>query len=328
MPMPAPMLTQQPFVVLWRVMDQCNLSCPFCAYDKRLTFARRLANPTEVARMIDLLAAWQDQSGRPVVLSWSGGEPTLWPALPEMSLRAADAGLRQSLTTNGTTLGSAAIRQLLAGRMAEVTISVDALGDMHGALRGWRGAFDKLAEWVPRLVADAGGGLRLRANVVLVRQTIAEFPALCEALADWGIRTITFNQLGGRDRPEFFPAHRLRREDIAHFAKQLPALRKFMPDVQILGGDAYVDRIVSSTADEMLPISGCRVAEDFLFIDEAGQVAPCAFVGNHFGVATGDLRSTGDLEDLTRRICTRQRAEPAAACHNCMSTQQFSKFAA
>lgn len=325
---PVPTLDQRPFVVLWRVMDQCNLACPFCAYDRRLAFPRRSANPAEVARMIDLLAAWQDQSGRPLVLSWLGGEPTLWPALSEMSLRAAQAGLRQSLTTNGTTLGSAEIRQLLAGRMAEVTISVDAMGNMHGALRGWRGAFDKLAEWVPHLVTDAKGGLRLRANVVLMRQTIAEFPELCAALAGWGVRTITFNQLGGRDRPEFYPEHRLRPEDIALFAKQLPALRKSMPDVQILGGEAYVGRIISSTANEPLPISGCRVAEDFLFIDEVGQIAPCAFVGDHFSTTTGDLRSTDDLFALTRHICTRQRADPAAACRNCMSTQQFSKFAA
>jgi organic radical activating enzyme len=101
-------------------MDHCNLACPFCAYDRRLTFPRRSVDPGEVARMIDLLAAWQVQSGRPAVLSWLGGEPTLWPALPEMSLRAALAGLKQSLTTNGTTLGSAATRQLLAECLLQV----------------------------------------------------------------------------------------------------------------------------------------------------------------------------------------------------------------
>lgn len=277
--------------------------------------------------MIDLLAAWQVQSGRPAVLSWLGGEPTLWPALPEMSLRAALAGLKQSLTTNGTTLGSAATRQLLAERMSEVTISVDALGDTHGALRGWRSAFYKLAEWVPRLAAEAGGRLKLRANVVLMRQTIDDFPELCSALAGWGIHTITFNQLGGRDRPEFYPAHRLRPEDIIRFSERLPALRQSLAGVHILGGEAYIDRIARSAANETLSISGCRVAEDFLFIDEAGQVAPCAFVGDHFGVATSDLRTAGDIDELTRHICSRQIADPAAVCRNCMSTQQFSKFA-
>jgi MoaA/NifB/PqqE/SkfB family radical SAM enzyme len=317
----------QPFVVLWRVMDQCNLACPFCAYDRRLTFPRRSAETGEVARMIDLFAAWQVQSGRPLVLSWLGGEPTLWPALSEMSLRASRVGLSQSLTTNGTTLGSAATRKLLAERMAEVTISVDALGDTHGALRGWRGAFDKLAEWVPRLATAADGRLKLRANVVLMRQTIDDFPELCHALAGWGIRTITFNQLGGRDRPEFHPEHRLRPADIARFSERLPALRESLSDVHILGGEAYIGRIARSAAEETLPISGCRVAEDFLFIDEAGQAAPCAFVGDHFGITTRDLRTASDLIALTHQICARQSANPAIACRNCMSTQQFSKFA-
>lgn len=278
--------------------------------------------------MIDLLTAWQDHSRRPVVLSWLGGEPTLWPDLPEMSLRAAAAGLRQSLTTNGTTLGSPPMRALLAECMSEITISVDAPGPTHDALRGWSGAFDKLADWVPRLAAEAGDKLRLRANVVLMRETIDDFPRLCIVLASWGVRTITFNQLGGRDRPEFFPSHRLRPQDITRFSQSLGNLRAALPDVQILGGDAYVGRIASATAGQALPITNCRVAKDFLFIDETGQIAPCAFVGDHFGTVTGDLRKPADLDALIHRICTRQSDTPAAACQNCMSTQQFSKFAA
>ena len=278
--------------------------------------------------MIDLLAAFQDRADRPVVLSWLGGEPTLWPALAEMSERAAGAGLRQSITTNGTTLGSAAVRHMLAERMAEITISVDALGEAHGTLRGWRGAFDKLAAWVPQLAAERGPETALRANVVLMRQTIGEFPALCARLADWGITTITFNQLGGRDRPEFYPDHRLRPEDVAWLARVLPGLRATLPGVRILGGDAYVDRIAQSAQDGALTIRGCQVARDFLFIDEAGRVAPCAFVGDHFGVTTGDLRRAEDLVALTSGLCDRQLAQPAAACRNCMSTQQFAKFAA
>lgn len=65
---------QNQLVSLWPVVDQCNLACPLYAFDRRLTFPRRLSDPDEVARMIDALAAWQDQTGRPVVLSWLGGD--------------------------------------------------------------------------------------------------------------------------------------------------------------------------------------------------------------------------------------------------------------
>ena len=68
-------------------------------------------------------------------------------------------------------------------------------------------------------------GPRLRANVVLMRNTIADFEALCMELAGWGIAEITFNQLGGRDRPEFFPAHRLLPDDAAWLTSEIPRLR-------------------------------------------------------------------------------------------------------
>lgn len=322
-----------PFVVLWRVMDQCNLACPFCAYDKRLAFPRAAVDPDEVRRMIDLLGDWQGQAGRPVVLSWLGGEPTLWDHFDEMTARAQAAGLTQSLTTNGTTLGSAKVRDMLADRMTEITLSVDAVGAQHEELRGWRGGFAKLEIWVPKLadaITAAGREVRLRTNVVLMHQTVKGFDALCDRLADWGVAQITFNQLGGRDRPEFFPAHRLTAEDVAAFQAALPTVRARMVarGVSILGGDSYVDRIASSAVDARLPISSCGVARDFLFIDEACRVAPCAFVEGYFGIKTHDIRTVADLAAVTPRLCGAQARRPADVCADCMSTQQFSKFAA
>lgn len=320
---------QNPFVILWRVMDACNLSCPFCAYDKRLDFQRSSVDPREVARVIDLLATWRPQ-GRPVVLSWLGGEPTLWPDFPEMVDRARSAGLIQSVTTNGTTLGSPKLRARLVENFKDITISVDALGKTHEDLRGWPGGFAKLATWVPQLAKAGGAGLNLRANVVLMRQTLEDFEQLCLTLARWGIKTITFNQLGGRDRPEYFPAHRLRPRDVEALQTRIADLRSRLAKdgVRLLGGADYVARIEESSRDGCLPIKNCQVAQDFLFIDEACRIAPCAFVGGHFGLRTQDLCRVNDLDRLASNLCQMQQVTPHAACDNCMSTQQFSKFAA
>src|SRR5438045_2705827 len=67
--------------------------------------------------------------------------------------------------------------------------------------------------------------LKLRVNVVLMRQNVAGFAKLCSELAAWGIAEITFNQLGGRDRPGFHPAHRLRLADVDVLEAQLPQIR-------------------------------------------------------------------------------------------------------
>ncbi len=325
-------LKQNPFVVVWRVLDHCNLACPFCAYDKRLRFARRQVDEAEVFRFVDLLAQKQAGSERRHLISWLGGEPTLWKALPQVSAAAQKAGLGQSLTTNGTTLGSAKVRQLLLDRFDEITLSIDGFEDVHDGLRGWRGAFEKLRVGISKLREEResmGVSCRLRANIVLMRRNLGRFAELCHTLADWGIEEITFNQLGGRDRPEFFPMNRLRPADATRLAGLVPGLRSELVQkgTTLLGGDPYVRRIGDTTLDRPLAIGRCGVAQDFWFIDEEGTIAPCNFVEDHFGLNIRDLRSVQDLEALSDTLCSRQARFPAASCANCMSTQQVAKFA-
>ena len=72
-------------VVVWRVTERCNLQCPFCAYDRRLNRPRNSADPEEIRRFAAVLAQWRDFAGRPVLLSWLGGEPLLWEPLTALT---------------------------------------------------------------------------------------------------------------------------------------------------------------------------------------------------------------------------------------------------
>ena len=318
-------------IVLWRVTNHCNLACPFCAYDKRLRLPREEADPARVARFIDLLGAWRAATGQPVLLSWLGGEPLLWAPRTELDARAAEQNVDLSLTTNATRLGAPHVRAELVRRYREVTISIDGMADFHDAMRGWRGAFAKLAQTVPALVAErdvAGAGLKVRVNIVLMRDNVAGFAPLCRMLAGWGVDEISFNQLGGRDRPEFYPSHRLCPDDVARLADELPRLRCELAQMgtTLVGGAAYLERFADSVAGRPLPITDCRVAEAFLFIDEAGRVAPCSFAPEHFEISVDDLHSPADLEALPQRLRSHQRANAPRDCADCPSTQQFAKF--
>jgi len=318
-------------IILWRVSNHCNLACPFCAYDKRLGLLREKADPAQVARFIDLLGAWRSATGRPALLSWLGGEPLLWAPRAELDARALEQGVDLSLTTNGTRLGAPRVRTELVRRYREVTISIDGMADFHDAMRGWRGAFDKLAQTVPALIAErnaTGAPLKVRANIVLMRDNIAGFAALCRVLADWGVDEISFNQLGGRDRPEFYPDHRLRAGDVAQLADEIPRLRAELgwAGTTLVGGTAYLDWFADTAAGRPLPVADCRVAETFLFVDEAGRIAPCSFAPEHFEASVDDLRSPADLDALPQRLRALQRAHPARDCADCPSTQQFAKF--
>jgi MoaA/NifB/PqqE/SkfB family radical SAM enzyme len=266
------------------------------------------------------------------MVSWLGGEPLLWAPLPELTRYFHnDLGLHLSTTTNGTTLRQSEVREHLAAHYRELTVSVDAIGGAHDRLRGWPGGFAGIRDGVKALARERGSAaLKLRANVVLMRATITAFPELCEELATWGIDEITFNQLGGRDRPEFFPANRLLPAQVDALRAELPDLAKRLAarGVRLAGGDAYLDRFAASARGEPWRVDDCRAGERFLFIDERGFAAPCSFTAEECGIPIAEITSADALRSLPAEFARRRMARLPAACRDCHSTQVFAKFAA
>jgi MoaA/NifB/PqqE/SkfB family radical SAM enzyme len=321
-------------IVLWRVTTHCNLSCGFCAYDRRLPIPRHEADLNPVARFGRILGNYQQLTNERVLLSWLGGEPLLWRPVFELSKTLRDVHrIDISATTNGSTLHLPQVVAAIVASFSELTVSVDGLAAFHDQSRGSAGAWLRLRAAVKALVRardDAGARLKLRANIVLMRDNIGEFAALCRELADWQIDEITFNQLGGRDRPEFFPAHRLRPRDVQALRSTLPALRAelLQRSVRLCGSDAYLARIEATAAERELAIADCTPGERFLFIDEAGRVSPCSFTSGTYGLPLDSIVSANDLLALPTRFQAARDAKRATVCDDCPSNHVFTKFAA
>jgi len=315
-------------VVVWRITERCNLGCDFCAYSRALGRSRQNAETEEVRRFGRLLQEFRQVTGRRVLMSWLGGEPLLWPQLTELSeYFTTELGLALSTTTNGTALGSPSISRLLANHFSELTVSIDGLAEFHDHVRHAPGLFAALRENVHRFAALHAGTL-LRANTVLMRGNIADYPALGRELAGWGFRELTFNQLGGNDRPEFFPENRLLPSQIETFAAVLPPLRAEMAarGVTVRGSAAYLHRLEATARGERLPMPDCAPGQRFLFIDEHGVVSPCSFTTAGYGVPIAEIRDLADLQALPERFATLRRAQCLAPCLDCHSTQVFEKF--
>lgn len=319
-------------IVVWRVTQRCDLSCRFCAYDRSLSWPRREADATVIRRFGKVLSEYQHAAKDPVLVSWIGGEPFLFRPLRELNVFfTRELNLRLSATTNGTTLGSAATREHILDHFTELTISVDGIGAAHDNLRGWHGGYAALRQAVMQLAETKRRRQRgpwLRANVVLMRQTLSGFEQLCVELAGWGIEEITFNQLGGRDRPEFFPTHRLLPEDASWLTEEIPRLRRRLAGlgVNLKGGDNYLVRIQASSADEKIPVADCRPGERSLFINEAGIVSPCNFTTRGYGVSLDELDCVDSLRELPKRFAESRMATHLPPCADCHSTQVFEKF--
>lgn len=319
-------------VIVWRVTEVCDLACPFCAYDRALSRPRAAAHAADVMRFGALLGEYARIHRREVLVSWLGGEPLLWKPLLETS-RAfrREFGLRASVTTNGTRLDEKMVRERIVEDFDEITVSIDGVGSEHDRRRGTAGLCARLENSVRRIKEQklkSGRGPRIRVNTVLMRDNIHSFESLCLALAGWGVEELTFNALGGRDRPEFFADHSLLPEQIERFCEQLPRIREraAQTGLTVLGSDRYLERLAASTRNHPLPIADCRPGQQFMFVDERGAIAPCSFTAHGHGIRLNEIRAVDDLICLPARFAERKRAEMPAPCYDCPSTQVFGKF--
>lgn len=320
----------QPLVVVWRVSESCAMACKFCGYSRELRRERLAANPVDVLGFGSVLSEVQRAGGRSVLVSWLGGEPLAWNPLPEVSHSfARDFALRLGVTSNGLPLASKALRAMLIDDYEQVTISIDGLGPFHDWVRSQSGHFARIRELVAQLrCEDAAGRLVLRVNTVLMRDNIAAFPAFCAAMADWGFHELTFNQLGGNERPEFFAKHRLLPQQIQRFSEDLPALRERMlcRGLSIRGSDRYLARIAATTQGVAIPVEDCQPATEFLFIDASGYISPCSFSSAEYRVHVSEITSVAQFDDLPRRFRALRLRRRLAACNDCHATHLFDKF--
>ena len=321
-------------IVVWRVTERCNLSCKFCAYDREIDRIRRDASPEQILSFSKVLADYQNATGDGVLVSWLGGEPLLWPQLTELSVTLSkQLKLRISTTTNGTLLSNEKIRRHLLECYSELTASVDGLSQFHDVSRGWKGGFELLGKSVRALAAEKHRnkfGPIIRVNVLLMRDNIRMFPEICAELCDWGVEEITFNQLGGVDRPEFFPAHRLLPEDVMWLAHKVPELTKELAkrNVKLRSHDVYLARLKATAENFRVPVTDCHPGEKFLFVDEAGRIAPCNFTAAEYGISVNEFRSVETLKQLPARFAEMRSRRRSSFCDDCHSTQVFEKFAA
>jgi MoaA/NifB/PqqE/SkfB family radical SAM enzyme len=319
-------------VIVWRINTHCNLGCPFCGYSRDLRRTRTAANPDQVIAFAALLRDYCAKYAREVLVSWLGGEPLMWPPLMNLSRQFKHGfHLRVGVTTNGTMLNSADMRQHVIADYDEITISIDGIGEFHDRARSAPGLYQELKDAIMslrELKVRTGSGPLIRVNTLLMRTNIYQLERLCLSLAEWGVEELTFNQLGGVERPAFFADNRLLREHIEWLRHELPGIRERMAGLglRICGSQRYLERIASTVHGVKIPIFDCKPGQSFLFIDEDGFIGPCSLTTKGYGERLDEVRSSEDLYQLSVRLAARKCEKMLAPCVDCMSTQMFGKF--
>ena len=147
-------------VVVWNSTKTCNLKCMHCYMKSDARKYQDELSTAEAKKFIDDLAAFHVP-----VLLFSGGEPLIRPDFFELAAYAAAAGVRPTLSTNGTLITREVARRIKEIGVGYVGISLDGLRDVNDTFHGVAGAYEKAMQGIENCVAVGQRvGLRFTIN--------------------------------------------------------------------------------------------------------------------------------------------------------------------
>jgi Fe-coproporphyrin III synthase len=162
-----------------KLTSRCNLRCVMCKYWQTET-----EDTLSSERWREVFAELTDLGCRK--LHFSGGEVFLRRDFLDLVESARARGLKVNVTTNGTLIDRASARRLVDLGVNSVSISLDAPGaTAHDRIRGQRHAFKRSLRTIRRLRARSER-LRIRINVVVMRQNFRRLPAMVRLAGELG----------------------------------------------------------------------------------------------------------------------------------------------
>ena len=133
-----------PHFISFTLINACNLRCQMCGQWSREGYIKnrtkqsgRSMLPSDWMRLVEEAA---DHDIRCIILR--GGEPFLYPGIMDLLKTINSKGIPVSIDTNGTLLQKYAADLVQLGNM-HITFSVDGPEDVHDAVRGVPGSFQK-----------------------------------------------------------------------------------------------------------------------------------------------------------------------------------------
>lgn len=174
-------------VVVWNCTNTCNLKCRHCYADSKAHLFDEELSTEEAKILIDDLG----QFHVPVLL-FSGGEPLLRKDLLELVAHAGKAGIRGTISTNGTLIEMETAKVFKQAGVGYVGISLDGIGERNDVFRGVKGSFEKALEGIRNCVkVNQKVGLRFTIN----RHNYNQLEELFRLIKEENIKRVCFYHL-------------------------------------------------------------------------------------------------------------------------------------
>ena len=174
-------------VVIWNLTRSCNLTCKHCyalAVDK--PFPGELTTEQAYAVLDDL-----KQFRVPAVIL-SGGEPLLRADIHDIARYAKGLGMYTALSTNGTLMDGASLKEIDAVGYDYIGISIDGLRETHDKFRRLDGAFESSMTAIRACVAR---GLKVGMRFTMTQDNAHELKPMLDLLEQENVERFYFSHL-------------------------------------------------------------------------------------------------------------------------------------
>ena len=174
-------------ITVWNITRTCNLRCVHCYSDSNALQYPGELSWDEMEKVVDDLAVYQVPS-----LLLSGGEPMIHARFSDLVDKASAAGLKLTISTNGTLITPEKAALLKAANVAYVGISLDGIGRIHDEFRRKEGAFDAAVRGFKNChAAGQKTGLRL----TLTRHNVENIDRILDFIEEQEIQRVCFYHL-------------------------------------------------------------------------------------------------------------------------------------
>jgi radical SAM protein with 4Fe4S-binding SPASM domain len=253
----------------------CNNACPHC-YNETERLSMPSLSRGDWFQVLDKLA----EIGVPHVI-FTGGEPTLIPALPHLIRYADSLGLIAGMNTNGRRLAQPDfVQELVEAGLNHVQVTLESCYPrVHDEMVNAPGAFRETVQGIKSAIA---GGLHTITNTTVTMENQDHVLNTVSYLHDLGLKTFAMNGMihagGGTSSPSAVPPDRM--------ASVLAAVRD---EADALGMRflwyTVTDYCRLSPVSLDLPPKRCNAGEYSMCIEPNGDVLPC----QSYYTSTGNL---------------------------------------
>ena len=165
-----------PFVLMLEPLYTCNLACLGCAVERH---TGKLKDRLPVSACLQAV----DDCGAPGV-SICGGEPTVYPELPELVDGIIARKRHIYLCTNALLLDQKVFDRIAPHKRLTINVHLDGLRETHDMVCAREGVFDKAIEMVRE---SKGRGYHVMINTTVFKETaVEEVRQLCDLVQNLG----------------------------------------------------------------------------------------------------------------------------------------------